>query len=110
MTADDTVSRTARMVSEFPIQGLPDGITRWRINRKRDDGTWDKGEWVDGAPPQLLDSPRSDLLEYDVRSLTPRRVTIIGDRVREWTAEDLATDPPAFLSKRMVEHLRGETE
>ena len=80
---------------------LPPGIVRWRVNRKRPDGSWANGDWIEGQPSGAL--PHGDLLEYDVRQLTPRRVTILGDRVKDWPPED----PPAFLGERIVAALRG---
>jgi hypothetical protein len=96
------------MVTAYPLRELPDGIIRWRLKQKRDDGSWEVGEWVDGAPPWLPPkAPPGSLLEYDLRQLRPRQVTILGDTVREWSAEDLDTDPPAFLGERIVAGLRS---
>ncbi|MBF5002315.1 hypothetical protein IRT45_34930 [Nocardia sp. BSTN01] len=100
-----------RMVVGLTPRQLPAGIVRWRINRKRDDGTWIKGEWINGSPPRYPEVTPADLLEYDMRQLPPRRVTILGDTVREWTPDDLEFDPSAFLGERIVAalHRGGES-
>jgi hypothetical protein len=76
-----------RMVSELPTLRLPPGITRYRINLKRDDGTWEHGEWITGPPPQPATGLRGNLLEYDMRTLTPPKLTILGDTTRTWNTD-----------------------
>lgn len=82
-----------RLMAELPVRNLPPDIVRWRINRKRDDGTWEPGDWVDGAPLRPVhDGPRNALLEYEMRLLGPRRVTVLGDRARTWPP-DMGLEP-----------------
>lgn len=76
-----------RMASELPALQLPDGITRYRINLKREDGTWEHGDWIAGQPPKPATGLRGDLLEYDMRTLTPPKLTILGDTTRVWNTD-----------------------